>query len=155
MTLTKPLSPNPQPVTINGQQYNLVAFYYPDSDTDWDKVYQGQFLANFFTCQITLTINGITGTFQNAEAAFQATKWWNTPYRKGFEGKTGSQAYHYKKTLTNPDQSYAGLGSHGAMKTVLTEKFSDPDLHLYNRRNRYRRSSRDRIHQRYGSNHRL
>lgn len=129
MTPPKQFSPNLKEVTINGQRYKLVAFYYPDRDTPWDVVYQGQFLANFYPCKITLTINGITGTFLNSEAAFQATKWWNTPHRKEFEGKTGSEAYTIKKGLPHPDYSYAGLGSPSeAMKRVLTEKFSDPAL---------------------------
>ncbi|HEX8681704.1 MAG TPA: NADAR family protein [Ardenticatenaceae bacterium] len=129
MTLPKTLSPQPKDVTINGQHYHLVAFYYPDRDMPWDLVYQGQFLANFYPCQLTLTLNGITGTFQNAESAFQATKWWNTPHRAQFEGITGSEAYKLKKSLHNADYSYAGLGSsHQAMKTVLTQKFSDPAL---------------------------
>lgn len=129
MTLPQPLSPKPQEVTISGQRYKLVAFYYPDRDTPWDIVYQGQFLANFYPCSITLTINGLIGTFGNSEAAFQATKWWNTPHRKDFEGKSGSEAYTIKKGLPSPDYSYAGLGSpYAAMKTVLMQKFSDPAL---------------------------
>lgn len=92
-------------------------------------MYQGQFLANFYPCQLTLTLNGITGTFQNAESAFQATKWWNTPHRVQFEGTTGSAAYTLKKSLHHADYSYAELGgSYQAMKTVLTQKFSDPAL---------------------------
>lgn len=129
MTLTQPLSPNLKEVTINGQRYKLIAFYYPDRDTPWDTVYQGQFLANFYPCKITLTIKGITGTFLNSEAAFQATKWWeNTDYRKAFETKTGTEAYNYKKKLPDGDVTYAGLGQSGAMKKVLTEKFRDPTL---------------------------
>jgi len=120
-------TPNPKSVTINGAAYDLVAFYYPDHDTAWDAVYQGQFLTNFFPCRITLTINGISGSFYNAEAAFQATKWWSDDsIRKQFENaKTGSQAFSIKKGLTGEDSSYAGLGGDGAMKKVLTEKFSD------------------------------
>ena len=122
--------PKSREITINGQRYNLVAFYYPDHDAPWDTVYHGQFLANFYPCSITLTVNGITASFFNAEAAFQATKWWNNPVDLAkFEGaKTGTQAFHIKKSLTNPDNSYAGLGRDGAMKEVLTQKFSDPSF---------------------------
>jgi hypothetical protein len=131
MTLPHPLAPQLKTVTIGGQPYQLAAFYYPDHNTSWDLVYQCQFLADFYPCPtpITVTINGISGTFLNSEAAFQATKWWNTPHRVEFEGKTGTDAFHVKKNLSNPDYTYAGLGSsYDAMKLILTQKFSDPDL---------------------------
>ncbi|MGE0884183.1 MAG: NADAR domain-containing protein [Blastocatellales bacterium] len=117
----------PKQVTINGQSYNLIAFYYPDRDAVWDKVYQGQFLANFYPCSFSLTINGITASFHNAEAAFQATKWWNAATDRGMfeKAQTGTEAFRIKKGLHNPDYSYAGLGRDAAMKAVLTQKFSD------------------------------
>lgn len=124
------LNPKPKQVTINGQSYNLIAFYYPDSDAPWDAVYQGQFLANFFGCSFSLTIHGVTASFHNAEAAFQATKWWSIPATLArFEtAKKGSEAFTIKKGLHDPDGSYAGLGRDGAMKAVLTQKFKDPSL---------------------------
>ena len=133
MTTPQTLAPKPKAITINGLPYKLVAFYYPDKDTPWDIVFQGQFLANFLPCSITLTIRGSTATFNNAEAAFQATKCWHTSERKMFEAAkwphvTGSEAFDRKKNITNPDYSYAGLGQYGAMKAVLTAKFSDPAL---------------------------
>ncbi len=120
----------PKQVTIHGQNYNLIAFYYPDGDAVCDKVYHGQFLANFHRCSFSLTINGITASFHNAEAAFQATKWWNNPADLAlFEAaKTGTDAFQKKKGLHNPDGSYAGLGRDGAMKAVLAQKFSDAAL---------------------------
>ena len=120
--------PKPREITINGQRYKLVAFYYPDRDTPWDAVYHGQFLGNFYPCSMTLTINGLTASFFNAEAAFQATKWWHNPVALAqFQGaKTGTQAFHIKKSLTNPDYRYAGLERDGAMQKVLTQKFNDP-----------------------------
>lgn len=131
MTLPKTLAPKPKAVTINNQSYNLVAFYYPDYDTGWDLAFQGQFLANFYRCNFSLTINGITASFNTAEAAFQATKCWNTTEREMFEAAqcdTGTQAFNNKKKIASPDTSYAGLGRDGAMKAVLTAKFSDPVL---------------------------
>jgi len=118
----------PKHVTVNGQIYNLIAFYYPDRDAVWDAVYHGQFLANFYPCSFSLTINGVTASFHNAEAAFQATKWWKDAADRGkFENaKTGTEAFHIKKGLSSADYSYAGLGRDGAMKAVLTQKFSDP-----------------------------
>jgi predicted NAD-dependent protein-ADP-ribosyltransferase YbiA (DUF1768 family) len=124
-----PISPpNCTKATINGKEYKLVAFYYPDHDTAWDEIYQGQFLANFYPCQVSITIKGINGTFLTAEAAFQATKWWNDQNaREKFEqAKTGTEAFHIKKNLSNPDLTYAGLGRDVAMKEVLMQKFSDP-----------------------------
>lgn len=131
MSLPKTLAPKPKAVTINGQPYKLVAFYYPDSNTAWDLVFQAQFLANFYPCNFSLTINSSTATFNNSEAAFQATKCWNTSERKMFEAAqcaTGTEAFNRKKQITNPDPSYAGLQAYGAMKAVLTAKFSDPVL---------------------------
>jgi predicted NAD-dependent protein-ADP-ribosyltransferase YbiA (DUF1768 family) len=133
MTTPQTLAPKPKAITINGQPYKLVAFYFPDKDTAWDTVFQGQFLANFFRCSITLTIGGSTATFNNAEAAFQSTKCWHTSERQMFEAATwphvtGSEAFDRKKDVANPDYSYAGLGPYEAMKAVLTAKFSDPAL---------------------------
>lgn len=136
MTPPQALAPKPMPVTINGQHYNLVAFYYPGYETDWDKVYQAKFLTNFYVCdpKITLTIKGITASFHTAEAAFQATKCWSSPADlKAFENApTGKAAYQLKVNLTNPDDDqrtgYAGLGQMGAMEAVLTQKFRDPIL---------------------------
>ena len=109
MSLPNPLDPKPKTVTINGATYRLMAFYYPDYDTPWDVVYQGQFLTNFYPIKFTFTHNGITGSFNCAEAAFQALKWWNTPHRQQFEGISGKAAYHVKTTLHNADYSYAGF----------------------------------------------
>jgi predicted NAD-dependent protein-ADP-ribosyltransferase YbiA (DUF1768 family) len=124
-------APKPKAVTINGQPHNLVAFYWPDKDMPWDLVFEAQFLANFYPCNFSLTINNTTATFANSEAAFQATKCWDTPQRQMFEAAqcpTGTQAFANKKKITNPDPSYAGLGGYGAMVAVLTAKFSDPIL---------------------------
>lgn len=122
---------DPRAVTINSQPYKLVAFYYPDSDMPWDLVFQAQFLANFYPCHFSLTINNSTATFTNSEAAFQATKCWNTSERQMFEAAhcaSGTDAFAKKKKITNPDPSYAGLSAYGAMVAVLTAKFSDPVL---------------------------
>ena len=129
MSLPNPIDPKPKTVTIGGATYQLIAFYYPDHNTPWDVVYQGQFLTNFYPAKFSFTHNGKTGSFNCAEAAFQALKWWNTPDWKQFEGISGSAAFTTKKGLHNPDHSYAGFGSgEAAMTAVLTEKFKDPDL---------------------------
>ena len=129
MSLPNPIDPKPKTVSIGGVTYRLMAFYYPDHNMPWDVVYQGQFLTNFYPAKFSFTHNGKTGSFDCAEAAFQALKWWNTPGWKQFEGISGSAAFTTKKGLHNPDHSYAGFGSgEAAMTAVLTEKFNDPDL---------------------------
>jgi predicted NAD-dependent protein-ADP-ribosyltransferase YbiA (DUF1768 family) len=116
---------------INGQNYNLTAFYYPGKNTAWDNYYDASFLGNFWESPLTVTINGITASFHTSEAAFQATKWWNDDnIRKQFEkAMTGDEAFHIKKHLSvPPDSSYAGLGRDGAMTKVLEGKFNDMSL---------------------------
>ena len=39
MTTPLPLAPKPKAITINGQPYTLVAFYYPGHDMPWDIVF--------------------------------------------------------------------------------------------------------------------
>ena len=129
MSLPNPIDPKPKTVSIGGVTYRLMAFYYPDHNTPWDLVYQGQFLTNFYPSKFSFTHNGNTGSFDCAEAAFQALKWWNTPHWQQFEGISGSAAFTTKKGLHNPDYSYAGFGTgEAAMMAVLSEKFKDPDL---------------------------
>jgi predicted NAD-dependent protein-ADP-ribosyltransferase YbiA (DUF1768 family) len=141
MQTIPPLQPNSSPVIINGISYKLIAFYYPDSQTPWDKFYQAPFLGNFHQCSFSVTINNIKANFHNSEAAFQCTKWWNDPKaRLLFEGALkGSDAWTVKKGLQNPDMNYAGLGREGAMDIVLTNKFNDPVLKagLLNTRDSY------------------
>ena len=122
--------PTPKNVVINGHSYTLVAFYYPGYNEPWDKVFNAPFLGNFYPCQFSLTIGGIKGTFHNAEAAFQATKWWgNAADRKLFENAlTGADAFKIKKGLPNPDYGYYGLGRDGAMLAVTSAKFNLPDF---------------------------
>ena len=122
--------PQSSTVTINGNQYQLVAFYFPGSNTTWDNYYKAPFCGNFWQKPLALTINNIQASFHTAEAAFQCTKWWaDTSIRQKFENAlTGNDAFHIKKHLHNPDRGYAGLGRDGAMMAVVTAKFQDPDL---------------------------
>jgi predicted NAD-dependent protein-ADP-ribosyltransferase YbiA (DUF1768 family) len=150
-------TPSPKPVTLHGDAYSLVAFYYPGPSqyhpeqrqdtygrwTPWDEVYQAPFLGNFWPCSLTIKPPGKpAGTFHTAEAAFQATKWWDDDsIRRQFEGApTGDAAFKIKDTLDGADYSYAGFsrsGPHvapgdeareGAMWAVLFAKFQDPSL---------------------------
>lgn len=77
-----------------------------------------------------MTIDMITGTFHNAEAAFQATKWWkNDAECIQFENAiTGTEVFHIKQGLSNPDYSYCGLGRNGAILKVVSKKFEIPEF---------------------------
>lgn len=124
-------NPKPSTAIINEQPYELIAYYYPGKNTSWDNHYQAPFLGNFWEAPLTLTINSIVANFHTAEAAFQATKWWNNDgIRNQFEGaQSGDEAFHIKKHLsTPPDYSYAGLGRDDAMKAVVEAKFKDATL---------------------------
>lgn len=127
--------------TIHGVKYHLVAFYFPDEPvpTPWDAYYNYTALGNFYLCpaKITVTINGVTGSFNSAEAAFQATKWWSHPsiLQKFESAPTGKAAFAYKRQLMkgaksglnpSPDYGYAGKGQTGAMDMVLAAKYADP-----------------------------
>ena len=122
--------PQPKQISIKGIQYSLIAFYYPGYNEAWDNLYQAPFMGNFYPCVFSITIDSITATFHNAEAAFQATKWWkDDTVRAQFEkALTGAEAFHIKKGLSNPDYSYCGLGRDGAMLKVVTEKFALPEF---------------------------
>lgn len=121
-------TPQPKQILINGKNYSLVAFYYPGYNEPWDNIYQASFMGNFYPCDFSVTIDSITATFHNAEAAFQATKWWkDDAARTQFENAlTGNEAFHIKKGLSNPDYSYCGLGRDGAMLRVVSQKFALP-----------------------------
>jgi len=116
--------------TINGKNYQLIAFYFPGHNTPWDNYYNAPYLGNFWQSKLSLTIHSKTGIFQNSEAAFQATKWWDDDaIRQQFENAlTGDDAFQIKKKLHNPDYSFAGLGRDEAMKKVLKAKFQEPNL---------------------------
>lgn len=130
---------------VDGKQYKLMAFYYPGRKTDWDNYYHTSFLANFYVCPVSLTIDGVTGNFHNAEAAFQATKWWDRKDTDGqlirpqFEAcKYGNDAFQLRSRLAGSrsvcgevpdwDHSYVGLGREGVMLAVVASKFMSEPL---------------------------
>lgn len=137
------LTPTLLPVTVSGKKYRLVAFYFPGYKMPWDITYGAPFFSNFWPCTVTVTANtgkglgpDAIGTFHNAEAAFQALKWWyDKNLRAQFETcVTGDDAFRLKRKLqsnssTPPDYSYAGNGDNlGGMAVVLKAKFADPKL---------------------------
>ena len=114
--------PTPQPQPVPGSSVSLVAFYFPGPSrhhpgerqdaygrwTPWDEACQAPFLGNFWPCTLTIQPPGKpAGTFHTAEAAFQATKWWDDDtIRHRFEAATtgdggASRAAHGARTSRN------------------------------------------------------
>ena len=113
----------------------VVAFYFPGEDAPWDTFCNCGFLGNFFDVKYALP-NGIiikppggtrlTHSFHNAEAAFQALKFWNNAQE--FATVSGRTAFQYKKDppprFQATDLTYAGYGSNwSGMLAVLKAKF--------------------------------
>lgn len=124
---------------VGGTTYHLIAFYYDGKPTGWDKFYHFEEFGNFYVCpqDLVLTIKGVQAKFHTAEAAFQATKWWQYPgIRKAFEDAADGNAAYVEKGLaekqhhadSNPTNGYAGLGQIGAMKAVLALKYAIPSF---------------------------
>ena len=133
MTLSKA---NPLDVVIKGTTYQYLAFYYPGNNTDWDNVCGVPYFGNFWVEPFEVQLMGsVKAKFYTAEAAYQASKWWNDPViRNSFEHKqTGYEAFSYKKSLhhTPFNGEYGGYHTgEDAMLEILKCKFSDqhPDL---------------------------
>jgi predicted NAD-dependent protein-ADP-ribosyltransferase YbiA (DUF1768 family) len=128
-----PPVPTPQAVTIDGEQFELVAFYYPGSNSPWDDVYNAPFMGNFWIAPVTITPpkQPLSVTFHTAEAAFQATKWWQDDairnrFRDAPDGNSAFSVRNHAGPQTNYD--WAGLGRIGAMEAALRSKFQDKAL---------------------------
>ena len=103
---------------------DLVGFYYPGRDTLVDRLCGARFLGNFWSCELCFSPPGHEARpFQNAEAAFQACKFWSRAHE--FSSLSGEEAFRKKKQLGAPDFTYGGFGSNWrAMRAVLETKFS-------------------------------
>lgn len=101
---------------------SIVAFYYPDKMTAWDTQCAAGFLGNFW-CMGENAIHLDGHYFTNAEAAFQATKFWNKVDQ--FRDLNGTKAFQLKCSLQGQeDITYNGRGSNWkAMIDVLAAKF--------------------------------
>jgi hypothetical protein len=101
---------------------SVVAFYYPDRMTSWDLQRAAGFLGNFW-CMGKDAINLDGNYFTNAEAAFQATKFWNKVDL--FRDLNGNKAFQLKCSLQEQeDMTYNGRGSNWkAMLDVLAAKY--------------------------------
>lgn len=104
---------------------DLVGFYYPGRDTVVDHLCGARFLGNFWSCELCFSPPGHEARpFQNAEAAFQACKFWSCAHE--FSSLSGQEAFRKKKQLGAPDFTYGGYGSNWrAMRAVLETKFSE------------------------------
>mmetsp|Transcript_91873 Transcript_91873/g.176870 ORF Transcript_91873/g.176870 Transcript_91873/m.176870 type:complete len:338 (-) Transcript_91873:24-1037(-) len=109
----------------------VLGFYYPGKEEACDVLCGVGFLGNFWNVdkplRITAAAPGMPARehcFLNAEAAFQALKFWN--HAADFESITGHEAFALKKSLAGTeDFTYGGKGSNWkAMQAVLEEKFA-------------------------------
>ncbi|CAE8617413.1 unnamed protein product [Polarella glacialis] len=109
------------------QNVGLIAFYFPGYREPCDERCKADFLGNFFPCCISLRPpdSRKSRCFQNAEAAFQALKFWHHEQAEEFERSSGEQAFQLKRRLGGAeDWSYGGCGTNWlAMDRVLRQKF--------------------------------
>jgi len=119
----------PRPIPFAGPGgAGLIAFYFPGHEEEWDRLCQSGFLGNFYLLDEPMHLEapkqpGRGFRFSNAEAAFQALKFWDRA--AAFQDLSGSEAFHRKKSLQGQeDFTYAGFGSNWAgMMQVLRAKF--------------------------------
>mmetsp|Transcript_45520 Transcript_45520/g.105496 ORF Transcript_45520/g.105496 Transcript_45520/m.105496 type:complete len:609 (+) Transcript_45520:103-1929(+) len=107
------------------KQVGAIAFYFPGAQADCDKLYGHEVFGNFYPCGLQL----FEKTFTNAEAAFQALKFWTQVDQ--FATADGAGAFALKRSLEAggvlPDRSYHGFGGNWqGMLQVLMSKFDDP-----------------------------
>lgn len=125
----------------------VVPFYFPGRSDLWHQRLSSGPLGNFWPSPLTVSLGGITGSFPNAEAAYQAMKWWTVPAaRREFAAvKDGEAAFQLKlrwEASNPPSPEWSNIKSLGpeggervglvdkwtAMLVVLEAKFSDPAL---------------------------
>lgn len=110
---------------------DYLGFYFPGNNTDWDNVYGVPYFGNFWVIdeKFEIELDGIRAQFYTAEAAYQASKWWDKPViRAKFESKrTGDEAFRLSRCITEPETgNYGGYGSgERVMFEILKFKFSD------------------------------
>lgn len=133
----------PRPIALipdprgEGQQAGVIAFYYPGRDTPWDAACGSRFLGNFYEAARGFEFappaasRGEAYVFRNAEAAFQACKFWHLA--ADFAKCTGHEAFQLKRSLSGrEDWTYGGSGGEHegsganwrAMQLVLAAKFA-------------------------------
>lgn len=112
----------------------VVAFYFPGRETAWDRACGSSFLGNFWPAELLFAPPGYALVpFANAEAAFQATKFWTRAAQ--FSRLSGGEAFELKRSAAfrgREDWSYGGFGPPGdaggaswlAMREVVRSKFA-------------------------------
>jgi len=116
----------PDPRLGQGKQVPIIAFYWPGHPDPCDQIYGHGVFGNFHPARVTL----MEKSFENAEAAFQALKFW--PYADRFAHVDGNGAFTLKKQFEvyGPvDRTYNGTGGNfQGMYKVLQSKFGVVDL---------------------------
>jgi len=114
----------------SGRDVGVIAFYFPGHDEAWDALCGSSFLGNFWDLRPTGGMEleapcqpGVRHSFTNAEAAFQALKFWSRADE--FAKISANQAFRKKMELKgSEDFSYGGYGSNwSGMVSVLMQKF--------------------------------
>jgi len=110
---------------------SVIAFYYPDKEEECDQICGAGFLGNFWETPQPLKLSARSPRnmtlkehqFRNAEAAFQALKFWDDA--KAFEKLTGDEAFVLKRQKAGfEDRTYGGNGDNwNGMMTVIEAKF--------------------------------
>lgn len=114
---------------FNDKEAGLIAFYFPGREEAWDRLCQSSFLGNFHDMgsdSLLLTAPcdpQRPRCFNNAEAAFQALKFWDRASE--FQYLSGEEAFQKRQLFTGKeDWTYGGFGSNWkAMMAVLQAKF--------------------------------
>lgn len=112
-----------------GPELGVIAFYFPGREEAWDTFCGSSFLGNFYDLgpgglELEAPCEpGRRCTFRNAEAAFQALKFWQLADE--FANLSGEDAFRKKRQLSGQeDLSYGGFGSNWkGMQAVLAAKF--------------------------------
>lgn len=112
-----------------GHRLGLIGFYYDGQDQPWDSMCKAGFCGNLFDlgqnglCLEAKRFPGAVKQFRNAEAAFQALKFWNLAHE--FSDLSGHDAFKKKRELAGQeDFTYGGFGSNWkGMLAVLEAKF--------------------------------
>jgi len=114
----------------SGGSVGVIAFYFPDREESWDRMCKAGFLGNFWNVGLDqLKVEapkqiGVAHLFGNAEAAFQALKFWTCA--DDFRHLSGHLAFQKKKKLSGQeDFTYGGHGNNWkGMLSVLKQKFT-------------------------------
>mmetsp|Transcript_3734 Transcript_3734/g.7402 ORF Transcript_3734/g.7402 Transcript_3734/m.7402 type:complete len:572 (+) Transcript_3734:70-1785(+) len=120
------------PRAAYGDLVSVIGFYYPDKEEECDKICGAGFLGNFWQTPQPLKLSAQSlrnmslteHKFRNAEAAFQALKFWGDA--REFENLTGDGAFVLKRHKAGfEDRTYGGKGDNWkGMMAVLEAKFA-------------------------------